>query len=214
MNERTTNRRSSYGVGICSLPCSRRSSYAHSPSSLGVCDAAAAAVAAAAANYSGAGGGASCQCSLGSRRSSTAGSMSHVSTSEEYESPGGNGGYSENVGSSKAYNRVMSSNHRAVTKPKDVKFKRISKAKSRSLEELRGKLKWQQQQQQQCRAAAAAATAGTTKTLPTSSPLNPAVARVVSGGGITTPAARKRGLFRHLGASVSLDHDHTRQSEA
>ena len=41
----------------------------------------------------------------------------------------------------KAYNRVMSSNHRAVTKPKDVKFKRISKAKSRSLEELRGKLR-------------------------------------------------------------------------
>ena len=40
-----------------------------------------------------------------------------------------------------AYNRVMSSNHRAVTKPKDVKFKRISKAKSRSLEELRGKLR-------------------------------------------------------------------------
>lgn len=33
-------------------------------------------------------------------------------------------------------------NHRTVTKPKDVKFKRISKAKSRSLEELRGKLKW------------------------------------------------------------------------
>ena len=41
-----------------------------------------------------------------------------------------------------AYNRVMSSNHRAVTKPKDVKFKRISKAKSRSLEELRGKLRY------------------------------------------------------------------------
>ena len=40
-----------------------------------------------------------------------------------------------------AFNRVMS-NHRAVTKPKDVKFKRINKAKSRSLEELRGKLKY------------------------------------------------------------------------
>ncbi|XP_076031674.1 uncharacterized protein LOC143019661 [Oratosquilla oratoria] len=38
------------------------------------------------------------------------------------------------------YNRVMS-NHRSVTKPKDVKYKRINKAKSRSLEELRGKLK-------------------------------------------------------------------------
>jgi hypothetical protein len=29
-------------------------------------------------------------------------------------------------------------------KPKDVKFKRISKAKARSLEELRDKLKWEQ----------------------------------------------------------------------
>jgi hypothetical protein len=36
------------------------------------------------------------------------------------------------------------SSHRAVTKPKDVKFKRISKAKARSLEELRDKLKWEQ----------------------------------------------------------------------
>ena len=41
----------------------------------------------------------------------------------------------------KAYYRVMS-NHRTVTKPKDVKFKRINKAKSRSLEELRGRLKF------------------------------------------------------------------------
>ncbi|KAF2359693.1 hypothetical protein FHG87_009540 [Trinorchestia longiramus] len=39
------------------------------------------------------------------------------------------------------YNRVMGSNHRSVTKVKDVKYKRINKAKSRSLEELRGKLK-------------------------------------------------------------------------
>lgn len=39
-----------------------------------------------------------------------------------------------------AYNRVMS-NHRNVTKPKDVKYKRINKAKSKSLEELRGRLK-------------------------------------------------------------------------
>jgi hypothetical protein len=36
------------------------------------------------------------------------------------------------------------SNHRAVLKPKDVKFKRINKAKARSLEELRDKLKWEQ----------------------------------------------------------------------
>lgn len=38
------------------------------------------------------------------------------------------------------FNRVMS-NHRTMTKPKDVKYKRINKAKSKSLEELRGKLK-------------------------------------------------------------------------
>lgn len=39
------------------------------------------------------------------------------------------------------FNRVMT-NHRNVPKPKDIKFKRINKAKSRSLEELRGKLKY------------------------------------------------------------------------
>jgi hypothetical protein len=38
------------------------------------------------------------------------------------------------------YNRVMSS-HRSVTKPKDVKYKRINKATSKSLEELRGRLR-------------------------------------------------------------------------
>ena len=42
---------------------------------------------------------------------------------------------------STAFNRVMT-NHRTFSKPKDVKFKRINKAKSRSLEELRGKLKY------------------------------------------------------------------------
>lgn len=40
----------------------------------------------------------------------------------------------------KNFNRVMS-NHRNVTKVKDVKYKRINKAKSKSLEELRGKLR-------------------------------------------------------------------------
>lgn len=39
-----------------------------------------------------------------------------------------------------SYNRIML-NHRSVTKPKDVKYKRINKAKSKSLEELRGRLK-------------------------------------------------------------------------
>lgn len=39
-----------------------------------------------------------------------------------------------------SFNRVMS-NHRAVTKVKDVKYKRINKAKSKSLEELRGRLR-------------------------------------------------------------------------
>merc|ERR1719278_454697 len=43
------------------------------------------------------------------------------------------------VAAGQTFNRVMS-NHRSMTKPKDVKFKRINKAKSRSLEELRGKL--------------------------------------------------------------------------
>ncbi|XP_050308779.1 uncharacterized protein LOC126745107 isoform X2 [Anthonomus grandis grandis] len=45
-----------------------------------------------------------------------------------------------NTNQVKTYNRVMS-NHRSVTKPKDVKYKRINKAKSKSLEELRGRLK-------------------------------------------------------------------------
>lgn len=48
-------------------------------------------------------------------------------------------GRGENV-TATTYNRVMS-NHRSVTKPKDVKYKRINKAKSKSLEELRGRLK-------------------------------------------------------------------------
>ncbi|CAB3368887.1 Hypothetical predicted protein, partial [Cloeon dipterum] len=39
------------------------------------------------------------------------------------------------------FNRVMGNNHRSVTKPKDVKYKRINKAKSKSLEELRGRLR-------------------------------------------------------------------------
>ena len=46
----------------------------------------------------------------------------------------------ENSTAAKTYYRVMS-NHKSVTKPKDVKFRRINKAKSRSLEELRGQLK-------------------------------------------------------------------------
>ena len=41
----------------------------------------------------------------------------------------------------KTYFRVMTNHQKSVTKPKDVKFKRINKAKSRSLEELRGQLK-------------------------------------------------------------------------
>lgn len=60
----------------------------------------------------------------------------------------GGGGDDDHVGKTnqvKTYNRVMS-NHRSVTKPKDVKYKRINKAKSKSLEELRGRLKnWVEQ---------------------------------------------------------------------
>ncbi|XP_058120328.1 uncharacterized protein LOC131282865 [Anopheles ziemanni] len=50
------------------------------------------------------------------------------------------GGGCKGQGAVTNFNRVMS-NHRSVTKPKDVKYKRINKAKSKSLEELRGRLK-------------------------------------------------------------------------
>jgi hypothetical protein len=45
------------------------------------------------------------------------------------------------AGPQQQFNRVMGNNHRSVTKPKDVKYKRINKAKSKSLEELRGRLR-------------------------------------------------------------------------
>ncbi len=49
-----------------------------------------------------------------------------------------------------AYNRVMmSTTHRAVTRVKDVKFRRINKAKSRSLEELRGRLKEEEEEEEE-----------------------------------------------------------------
>jgi hypothetical protein len=120
------SRRSSYG-GPCSLPCSRRSSFGLSSAAPG--------------------GGCCCCCSNGptsspptasaagcccnSRRSSNSSHAANLSSADE------------GCGVQTAFNRVMSSNHRAVTRPRDVKFKRINKAKSRSLEELRGKLKWQ-----------------------------------------------------------------------
>ena len=123
------SRRSSYG-GACSLPCSRRSSYGHT-------------------SLSASGGGGAlgsmdpCQCaccsgsSLNASRRSSYGSHVNLSntttTSDDNESE---------IKVQTAFNRIMS-NHRSVTKPKDVKFKRINKSKSRSLEELRGKLKWQ-----------------------------------------------------------------------
>lgn len=53
------------------------------------------------------------------------------------DTPPGNGC---KAGAVTNFNRVMS-NHRSVTKPKDVKYKRINKAKSKSLEELRGRLR-------------------------------------------------------------------------
>ena len=64
----------------------------------------------------------------GSRRSSTGSSCLAGASAQ---GPG--------IGTGQTFNRVMT-NHRSMTKPKDVKFKRINKAKSRSLEELRGKL--------------------------------------------------------------------------
>ena len=124
------SRRSSYGTGICSLPCSRRSSYGHNTpanSTVASCE--------------------QCQCSqcwgslTGSRRSSY-GSHINLSTNATNSDIEAGGGENSELKVQTVYNRVMS-NHRTMTKPKDVKFKRINKAKSRSLEELRGKLKWQ-----------------------------------------------------------------------
>jgi hypothetical protein len=134
--------------------------------------------------------------------------MSHVSTSDE-----NNESLSNNDNVSKTYNRVMN-NHRAVTKPKDVKFKRISKAKSRSLEELRGKLRWQHPcltgGQQQVAAGGPSPAAAPRTTPATSLPVNPDLARVT--GSTSMSATRRRGLFRRMGPSLSLDHQ--KQSEA
>jgi hypothetical protein len=103
----------------CSQPCSRRSScgYVCQCMQCGSVGAAAVAIVSASAPAS---------------RRSSYGSSTNVVTAASTSS---------NVEEAKTYNRVMS-NHRTMTKPKDVKFKRINKAKSRSLEELRGKLKW------------------------------------------------------------------------
>lgn len=114
------------GSFSCSQPCSRRSSYGACCSSL-PCSRR--------SSY----GHTPVQCpqcnksQSGSRRSSYG---SHVNLSNTLSS-------TEEEKGETCYNRVMSTNHRAVTKVKDVKFRRINKAKSRSLEELRGKLKWQ-----------------------------------------------------------------------
>lgn len=68
----------------------------------------------------------------------------HVDTlfknSSGHESDDGKYSYHKPATQLTTYNRVML-NHRSVTKPKDVKYKRINKAKSKSLEELRCKLK-------------------------------------------------------------------------
>lgn len=63
--------------------------------------------------------------------------ITNSSCDGDSDTPPGNGC---KVGAVTNYNRVMS-NHRSVTKPKDVKYKRINKAKSKSLEELRGRLR-------------------------------------------------------------------------
>lgn len=59
---------------------------------------------------------------------------------QEVDSPPSERPRDESQQAQVTYNRVMS-NHRSVTKPKDVKYKRINKAKSKSLEELRGRLR-------------------------------------------------------------------------
>ena len=100
----------------CSQPCSRRSSYGGLCSSL-PCSRR--------SSYGHTPVGGCSQCC--SRRSSYGTTTTTSDDNNEKEQT--------------TFNRVMT-NHKTVTKPKDVKFKRISKAKSRSLEELRGKLKW------------------------------------------------------------------------
>lgn len=68
-----------------------------------------------------------------------------VTTKDEQTSEDGRKGNNGGNNQVTTYNRVML-NHRSVTKPKDVKYKRINKAKSKSLEELRGRLKnWVEQ---------------------------------------------------------------------
>jgi len=69
------------------------------------------------------------------RRSSVPSAASDAEDGRETDGRGEN-----ETATATTYNRVMS-NHRSVTKPKDVKYKRINKAKSKSLEELRGRLK-------------------------------------------------------------------------
>ena len=116
----------------CSQPCSRRSSCGY------ICQC---------LQCSGGGGGCVTASAPTSRRSSTtmtgalpasvaASSSAAASTTMVAIAAG-----SSNQEVTQTFNRVMS-NHRNVVKPKDVKFKRINKAKSRSLEELRGKLKY------------------------------------------------------------------------
>lgn len=68
--------------------------------------------------------------------------MASASLSPERIANGeGGGAGAASVVRTSHYNRVMSSNHRSVTKPKDVKYRRINKVKSKSLEELCGQLK-------------------------------------------------------------------------
>lgn len=68
-----------------------------------------------------------------------------TANTDEYHEDNHNKSKKPNTNQVTTYNRVMS-NHRSVTKPKDVKYKRINKAKSKSLEELRGRLKnWVEQ---------------------------------------------------------------------
>lgn len=70
------------------------------------------------------------------------GCVASASSSPERILNGGDGGAgAASVVRTSHYNRVMSSNHRSVTKPKDVKYRRINKVKSKSLEELCGQLK-------------------------------------------------------------------------
>ena len=67
-------------------------------------------------------------------------------TDQQDTGPGGHGGHgglvrSDSIKHSDLGSRRVYLNHRNITKMKDIKYKRITKTKSKSMEELRDKLR-------------------------------------------------------------------------